>query len=173
MKWKLVTESDDKEVIPVELTTRELKLIQNYLTKGKPLNDPSNKECMEVVIRLLSELVDNSDIENLDMKVSNFLSENFGIEMEADPFGSNSSIPLADNGLIELKDINNKDFNKDGIYADKIQGGFWDEQGNLTNGFISIEDMNEVLANSDLGENEFNSVQLKQDGKVAKINLDI
>ena len=44
MKWiRLFNESSEggeKQVIPVELTTREVMLIQNYLNKGKSLNDP-------------------------------------------------------------------------------------------------------------------------------------
>lgn len=50
------------QTIPVEISIRELKLVQNYLNKGKPLNDPSNKECQKVVIRILNELVDSSTI---------------------------------------------------------------------------------------------------------------
>ena len=64
MKWlRLYKESDgegENKSIPVEVSTREVKLIQNYLNKGKPLNDPSNKECQETVMRILNDIVGNS-----------------------------------------------------------------------------------------------------------------
>jgi len=58
MKWFRIykessQEGGEKKTIPVEVSTREIKLIQNYLNKGKSLNDPSNKDCLEVVIKLL------------------------------------------------------------------------------------------------------------------------
>ena len=64
MKWlRLYKESDgegDSKSIPVEVSTREVKLIQNYLNKGKSLNEPENKECLDVVIRILNDIVNNS-----------------------------------------------------------------------------------------------------------------
>jgi hypothetical protein len=64
MKWlRLYKEADgegESKAIPVEVSTREVKLIQNYLNKGKSLNDPSNKECQEVVLRILHDIIDNS-----------------------------------------------------------------------------------------------------------------
>ena len=61
MKWiRLFNESSEggeKQVIPVELTTREVMLIQNYLNKGKSLNDPQNKECQEIVLKMLTNIV--------------------------------------------------------------------------------------------------------------------
>ena len=79
MIWKrLYKESEgEAKTLPVEVSMRELKLIQNYLTKGKPLNDPSNKECQELVIRILKGLVENADIEKLDIYVSNVLHEKY------------------------------------------------------------------------------------------------
>ena len=59
MKWYLLKESTNEEqTIPIEVSMRELKVIQNYLNKGKSLNDPSNKEAMDLVIRILNELSD-------------------------------------------------------------------------------------------------------------------
>ena len=64
MKWlRLYKEADgegENKAIPVEVSTREVKLIQNYLNKGKSLNDPANKECQEVVLRILNDIIDNS-----------------------------------------------------------------------------------------------------------------
>ena len=51
MKWKRLYSESRKNVIPVEVDMREVKLIQNYLNKGKPLNDPSNKECLKNLVR--------------------------------------------------------------------------------------------------------------------------
>ena len=176
MKWhRLYGESANEgktSTIPVEVSTKELKLIQNYLRKGKPLNDPSNKECLEVVMRILNGLVQHSNIEELDTYVANFLFENLGIEMEIDPYGDNSTIELANNGLIPLSDCHYEKFSEGGAYSDLIQGGFWDENtGDLAEGFISIDDLNLVLHEIEVG-NGIKSIQLKQDGKVAKLLLD-
>lgn len=46
MKWKRLYSESQKSVIPVEVDMKEVKLVQNYLNKGKPLNDPSNRECL-------------------------------------------------------------------------------------------------------------------------------
>ena len=140
MRWiRLYTESDENQTIPISVSTRELKLIQNYMNHGKPLNDPSNRECMETVLRILQDLINNSTIENLDIKISNYLFENFGVELDIDPYGKNTSIPLSGNGLIEIKDCKNKMLSRNGEYADLIEGGFWDDEtGELTNGFISV-----------------------------------
>lgn len=96
MRWKRIySEADEKsQTLPVSVTMRELKLIQNYLNKGKSLNDPANKECLETVLRILNELVKNSNVEELDTYIANFFFENFGIEVEIDPYGENSSIEL-------------------------------------------------------------------------------
>ena len=81
---------------------REVKLIQNYLNKGRPLNDPSNKECLSIVVRILNDIVQNSDAEQLDVRISNFFSDNFGIEIDLDPYGENSAIELGENGLVPI-----------------------------------------------------------------------
>jgi hypothetical protein len=176
MKWhRLYGESANEgktSTIPVEVSTKELKLIQNYLRKGKPLNDPSNKECLEVVMRILNGLVQHSNIEELDTYVANFLFENLGIEMEIDPYGDNSTIELAENGMIHLSDCEWMDLREGGQFSDRVQGGFWDDYtGELEEGFISVDDMNEVLSKMHVG-NGIKSIQLKQDGKVAKLLLD-
>jgi chorismate mutase len=80
MRWhRLYGESKETQTIPVEVSMREVKLIQNYLNKGKSLNDPSNKECLNTVLRILNDLVKNSNAEELDTYISNFFYENFGI----------------------------------------------------------------------------------------------
>lgn len=173
MKWiRLYTESDENQTIPISVSTRELKLIQNYMNHGKPLNDPSNRECMETVLRILQDLINNSTIENLDIKVSNYLFENFGVELDVDPYGKNTSIPLSGNGLIEIKDCKNKMLSKNGEYSDMVEGGFWDDEtGELTNGFISVEALNEILKDKYIG-NGVKSIQLMKDGEVAKLLLE-
>ena len=177
MKWlKLHNEATDQEggeskSIPVEVSTREIKLIQNYLNKGKPLNDPSNKDALETVIRILNDIVNNSDIENLETYVSNFFFDNLGIEVELDPYGENSAIELSENGMIHLSHCEWVDLCDEGKYADLVQGGFWDDfSGELEEGFISVEDLNKVLAEMKVG-NGVKSIQLKEEGDVAKLML--
>ena len=173
LKWiRLYTESDENQTIPISVSTRELKLIQNYMNHGKPLNDPSNRECLETVLRILQDLIKNSTIENLDIKISNYLFENFGVELDVDPYGKNTSIPLSGNGLIEIKDCKNKMLSRNGEYADLVEGGFWDDEtGELTNGFISVEALNEILQGKYVG-NGVKSIQLRKDGEVAKLLLE-
>lgn len=159
------------KTLPVEVSLRELKLIQNYLTKGKPLNDPSNRECQELVIRILKGLVENADMEKLDIYVSNVMHENFGVEVDLDPYGENSAIELAENGLIPLTNCEFDELKQDGRYADFVQGGFWNQEtGVLEEGFISVEDLNEVLKELYL-EQGIDEIQLKQEGKVARLLL--
>jgi hypothetical protein len=177
MKWlKLHNEATDQEggeskSIPVEVSTREIKLIQNYLNKGKPLNDPSNKDALETVIRILNDIVNNSDIENLETYVANFFFDNLGIEVELDPYGENSAIELSENGMIHLSHCEWMDLCDEGKYADLVQGGFWDDfSGELEEGFISVEDLNKVLSGMKVG-NGVKSIQLKEEGDVAKLLL--
>lgn len=174
MKWiRLYTESNDTQTIPISVSTRELKLIQNYMNQGKPLNDPANKECLETVLRILQDLIKNSDVENLDTYIANYLYENFGINMTVDPYGKNSGIELHENGLIEMSACDNKDFWKGGEYADLIEGGFWDERtGKITAGFISVDDLNSILQLATL-DNGIKSIKLKQDGYMVRIMMDI
>ena len=151
---------------------RELKVIQNYLNKGKSLNDPSNKEAMDLVIRILNELVDNSQIENLDTYVSNFFFDNLGIQVELDPYGENSAIELAKNGLVSLTNCKLPELCQDGDCQDLVQGGFWNsDTGVLEEGFIEVEDLNPVLAKMQVG-NGIKSIQLKKEGNVAKLLLE-
>ena len=151
---------------------RELKVIQNYLNKGKSLNDPSNKEAMDLVIRILNELVDNSQIENLDTYVSNFFFDNLGIQVELDPYGENSAIELAKNGLVSLTNCKRPELCQDGEFQDLVQGGFWNpDTGILEEGFIEVEDLNLVLAKMQVG-NGIKSIQLKKAGNVAKLLLE-
>ncbi len=176
MKWhRIYNESQgggESKSIPIEVSTREVKLIQNYLNKGKPLNDPSNKECQETVMRILNNIVENSQIENLDTYVSNFFFDNLGIEVELDPYGENSAIELAKNGLVSITNCKLPELRQDGEYQDLVQGGFWDmDTGILEEGFIAVEDLNSVLAEMNVG-NGIKSIQLKKDGNIAKIMLD-
>ena len=92
--------------------------------------------------------------------------------MEIDPYGENSAIELAENGMLRLSNCPWNELNRDGEFSDLVQGGFWDDQtGDLEEGFISVDDMNEVLSHIEIG-NGIKSIQLKQDGKVAKLLLD-
>lgn len=53
-----------------------------------------------------------------------------------------------------------------------MQGGFWDDYtGELEEGFISVDDMNEVLSKMHVG-NSIKSIQLKKEGNVAKLLLE-
>ena len=161
------------QTIPVEVSIRELKLVQNYLNKGKPLNDPANKECQKVVIRILNELVDSSTIEAVDTYISNFFFENLGIEVEIDPYGENSAIELGENGLVPLTNCELPELKRDGAYADRVQGGFWDEHtGELEEGYISVDDLNDVLSEMKIG-NGIRSIQLREEnGKIARLMID-
>lgn len=171
MKWKRLYSESQKNVIPVEVDMREVKLIQNYLNKGKPLNDPSNKECMSIVVRILNDIVQNSDAEMVDIGISNFFSDNFGIEIDLDPYGENSAIELGENGLVPIAKCAVPELCQGGEMQSLVQGGFWNEHsGELEEGFISVEDLNEVLSGMRVG-NDVKSVQLKKDGKVAKLLL--
>ena len=172
MMWKRIySESNETDTIPIEVSMREVKLIQNYLNKKKPLNDPSNRDCMKVVIRILNDLVENSSAEKLDTYISNFFFENFGIEVDIDPYGEHSAIELGENGLIPLSDCGLPELCIGGEHQGKIQGGFWnDDDGTLEEGFISVDDMNLVLQDMTF-EQDIETVQLKKDGKVAKIML--
>ena len=177
MKWKRLYIEDNKEegggvqTIPVQATTRELKLIQGYLRSGKPLNDPSNKESMEAVVKVLNDLVGNSELEKLDLYVSNWFHENLGIEIDLDPYGGSSVVELGNNGLVPLANCSIQSLSEEGEYRDLVQGGFWNSAtGELEEGFMDVDDMNLVLAELDIG-NGIDSIQLKKDGKVAKVLL--
>ena len=81
-------------------------------------------------------------------------------------------IRLAENGMIHLSNCEWMDLREGGQFSDRVQGGFWDDYtGELEEGFISVDDMNEVLSKMHVG-NGIKSIQLKQDGKVAKLLLD-
>ena len=61
---------------------------------------------------------------------------------------------------------------RNGEYADLVEGGFWDDEtGELTNGFISVEALNEILQGKYVG-NGIKSIQLRKDGEVAKLLLE-
>ena len=172
MKWKRIYSESQKNVIPVEVDMREVKLIQNYLNKGRPLNDPSNKECLSIVVRILNDIVQNSDAEQLDVRISNFFSDNFGIEIDLDPYGENSAIELGENGLVPIAKCSIPELCQGGEMQDLIQGGFWDSTtGELEEGFMSVDDMNEVLSRMKM-QDEIKSIQLKKDGQVARILID-
>lgn len=174
MKWKRLYRESDGQVktLPVELSLRDIKLIQNYLTKGKPLNDPSNKECMDVVIRILKGLVENADIEKLDIFISNLLHEKFGVEVDLDPYGENSAIELGENGLIPLSDCKDKDLTQGGKYGKLVKGGFWKSNGQLAEGYLDVDDFNEILKNLYIGRG-IDTIQLKKDERnnVARVLL--
>jgi hypothetical protein len=105
--------------------------------------------------------------------LANYFFENFGIEVDVDPYGENSAIELGENGLVPLSNCKHPELTQDGVFADLVQGGFWDEvTGNLEEGYISVEDLNEVIKSDgdDIG-NGIREVQLKQDGKVARLLL--
>ena len=165
MKWiRLFNESSnggEKQVIPVELSIREVMLIQNYLNKGKSLNDPENKECQDIVLNILTNIVKNSNIEEINAYVANFLASTFGITLDQDPYGQNNSIELNDAGFITMNGCENKDFDRDGEWSDLVAGGV-----------ISVDSMNELLDEFNGGfEHGIKSIKMKEDGKVAKIMI--
>lgn len=168
------THSDDDMVL-VSVSPREVMLIRNYLNKGKPLNDPANKECMEVVMRILDDIISNSPAQNLDVEIANWFSDNFGIEIDVDPYGENNVVELGENGLVPIKNCEIPELCQDGELADLVQGGFWNSgTGVLENGFIDVDDLNEVI--DGLGyANEIDGmsgIRLKKDGKVARIEVE-
>lgn len=178
MKWiRLFNESSEggeKQVIPVELTTREVMLIQNYLNKGKSLNDPQNKECQEIVLKMLTNIVQNSNIEEINAYVANFLNTTFGITLDQDPYGQNNSIELNDAGLIPMDGCENEDLDSDGEWSDFVEGGVWEPNtGKFAGGFISVDSVNELLSEFNNGfEHGIKSIHMKKDGKVAKMMID-
>ena len=110
-------------------------------------------------------------MEKLDIYVSNVLHENLGIEMDIDPYGENSVIELAENGLVSLTNCRFPKLCQDGEYRDLVQGGFWNpDTGILEEGFIDVEDLNLVLEELTL-DKDIDTIQLKKDGKVAKLLL--
>ena len=172
MKWKRIYSESQKNVIPVEVDLREVKLIQNYLNKGKPLNDPSNKECLSTVVRILNEIVQKSNAETIDIGISNFFSDNFGIEIDLDPYGENSAVELGENGLVPIAKCSIPELCQGGEMQDLVQGGFWSSTtGELEEGFMSVDDMNLVLSEMKM-QDEIKSIQLKKDGQVARILIE-
>lgn len=122
------------------------------------------------MLRILSDLVKNSDIGDLDIFVSNFMFENFGIAVDIDPYGENSAIELGENGLVPLSGCGNEALAANGDYADLVQGGFWGSDGKLEEGYLSVDDLNLVLQDIEVG-NSIKSIRLKKEGNVAKVQL--
>ncbi len=53
-----------------------------------------------------------------------------------------------------------------------VQGGFWnDRTGELEEGFIDVDDLNLVLEDMPLEQQGIDTIQLKKEGKVAKLLL--
>lgn len=178
MRWIRIfnesSEGGEKQVIPVELSTREIMLIQNYLNKGKSLNDPENKECQKIVLTMLSNIVKNSNIEEVNTYVANFLKGTFGITLDQDPYGQNNSVELNQAGLIPMEGCDTKEFKYDGSWSKSLESGVWNKNtGNLAGGFISVDSMNEILGEFDGGfDKGIRSIRMKEDGKVAKMMID-
>ena len=149
-------------------------LIQNYLNKGKSLNDPQNKECQEIVLKMLTNIVQNSNIEEINAYVANFLNTTFGITLDQDPYGQNNSIELNDAGLIPMDGCENEDLDSDGEWSDFVEGGVWEPNtGKFAGGFISVDSVNELLSEFNNGfEHGIKSIHMKKDGKVAKMMID-
>lgn len=136
------------------------------------MNDPSNRECLDVVIRILNDIVGNSRIEELDTYVSRFMLDNFGVQVEIDPYGENSAIELAKNGLVSLTNCKLPELCQGGEYQDLVQGGFWDmDTGTLEEGFIEVDDLNQLLSEMEVG-NGIKSIQLRKDGEMARLLLE-
>ena len=107
----------------------------------------------------------------MDIYISNIFHENFGIEVDLDPYGENSAIELAQNGLVSLTNCKYPQLCKDGEYRDLVQGGFWNpDSGILEEGFIDVDDLNLVLEDMPFDKG-IDTIQLKKDGKIAKILL--
>ena len=127
---------------------------------------------MDVVVGILNGLVENSELEQLDLYISNWFHENLGIEVDVDPYGKNSVVELGNNGLVPLKECSFQGLSEDGAYADLIQGGFWNSAtGELEEGFIDVDDLNLVLDEMEIG-NRIESIHLEKDGKTARIMID-
>ena len=53
-----------------------------------------------------------------------------------------------------------------------VQGGFWnDRTGELEEGVIDVDDLNLVLEDMPLEQQGIDTIQLKKEGKVAKLLL--
>lgn len=125
-----------------------------------------------MVVGILNGLVENSELEQLDLYVSNWFHENLGIEVDVDPYGKNSVVELAKNGMVSLTNCKLPELCQDGEYQDLVQGGFWDmDTGILEEGFIEVDDLNPVLSEMNVG-NGIKSIQLKKEGNVAKLLLE-
>lgn len=125
-----------------------------------------------MVVGILNGLVENSELEQLDLYISNWFHENLGIEVDVDPYGKNSVVELGSNGLVPLKDCSIQMLSQNGEYADLIQGGFWDDAtGSLEEGFIDVDGLNLVLDGMEIG-NGIESIHLEKDGKTARIMID-
>ena len=74
--------------------------------------------------------------------------------------------------MIQLTNCKSPKLKETGPYADMVQGGFWEKgKGDLAEGFISVEDMNEILKGERL-ENGLKSIQLQEtNNNTAKLLL--
>lgn len=155
------------------MTTREIKVIQNYMNKQEPLNDPKNKECLETVLKILQGIVSESNIENLDIKVANFLRENFGIQLDIDPYGKNTGIELNSSDMMQMKDCKNPKFKANGEYAEFVDGLWNKNTDELDGGLISIDNLNAILEVETMNDDDIKGLQVKKDGRIAKITMDL
>ena len=73
-----------------------------------------------MVVGILNGLVEDSELEQLDLYISNWFHENLGIEVDVDPYGKNSVVELGNNGLVPLKECPLHMLSQDGEYADLI-----------------------------------------------------
>lgn len=172
-KYPLMDESKNQDQLEfqVELSPRDLKLIQNYLQRGRPLNDPANSECMELVARLLGDVVAQSGISEFDQAIANWLRKNLGVQMDVDPYGRNTGIPL-ESGLAELADAELPEFRKDGRFSRMVVDGFWADDGHLGHGWMDLDGLNQVLAHLDPPWGV--RLQLREDGPdLARVLVDI
>lgn len=123
---------------------------------------------------MLNNIVQKSNIEEVNTYVANFLKETFGITLDQDPYGQNNSIELNEAGLIPMEGCETNEFKQSGEWSDMLESGVWNKNtGNLAGGFISVDSMNDILDDFSGGfDKGIKSIHMKKDGKVAKMMVD-
>ena len=74
--------------------------------------------------------------------------------------------------MIPLSDCKDKDLTQGGKYGKLVKGGFWKSNGQLAEGYLDVDDFNEILKNLYIGRG-IDTIQLKKDERnnVARVLL--